>query len=119
MSKAIIYTKYCLDCMWPDEWLSVTSWLQHQGISLKIKRTTYRPDWHKVATKLYDGDDYRAFVLLDGKVTDFMDFAKECKNKLIELGKTKVVDDDVQGLSKAKRANRKTRVRVKTNTASG
>lgn len=116
MSKVIIYTKYCLDCMWADEWLKVTSWLQHERIALKVKRTTYRPDWHQVATKLFGSEDYTAFAVVNGEVIDFMEFAKDCKNKLVELGKTKETESDVQGLPKAEGGNRKARVRRKANT---
>lgn len=117
MSKVIIYTKYCLDCMWPQEWLNVVSWLQHERATLKVKRTTYRPDWHKVATKLYGSDDYTAFVVVNGEVIDFMEFTKDCKNKLVELGKTKEAESDMQRLSKTKGSDRKARVRRKADTS--
>ncbi len=117
MRKVTIYTKYCLDCMWAEEWLHVTSWLQHERTALKVKRTTYRPDWHQVATKLYGSEDYTAFVVFNEEVIDFMEFAKDCKNKLVELGKTKEIRDDMQGLPRTKGHDRKTRVRNKAESS--
>lgn len=88
-NKIYIYTKYCADCMWPDEMVAIKGYAQHFGLELVIKRTTFRPEWHKEAAELYGSEEYKAFVMEGKKVVEIMDFAKDCKNKLIKAGKKK------------------------------
>ncbi len=107
-AKAVIYTKYCLSCEYPEEWQAILSWYSHEGIDIKVKRTAYRPDWHKKAVKIWGGEDYLAFIQIGkGKAKDIMIEANKCKNKLAQLGRTK---DDMQRLSKAKGSDRKSRL---------
>lgn len=64
------------------------------NIKVKIRRTAYRPDWHKKAVGLYGNSDYFAFVVgTDGKVSDFLDF--NTKSKPVITGKKKGGNSDV------------------------
>lgn len=84
-----IYTKYCAECMWPKEMMTIKNYVQHFGLELKIKRTTFRPELHTEASKLYGSEDYEAFVVVRKKVFTIMEFAESCKNKLVRKGKGK------------------------------
>ena len=88
-TKIYVYTKYCADCMWPEEMLAIKNYVQHFGLELKIKRTTFRPELHAEASKLYGSEDYKAFVVVGKKVFTIMEFAESCKNKLVNEGKRK------------------------------
>lgn len=104
--KITIWSKYCVSCLWYDQWLNITNYAQKYDIKLKIKRTVYRPDWHWRATKLYGNPEYSVFVVVDGKVKDFMKFADSCKNKLVKSGKMKEGRDDMHSLQRAGRTDR-------------
>lgn len=108
--KIIVYTKYCLSCLYPDEHLELIKWAQRKDTKIEWRRTTYRPIWHAKASKLYGSEDYSSFVVKNGKVIDFMDFIKSCKNKITPEGEKK--QNDVLGLPKTKRSNRKNSVLV-------
>lgn len=101
MVKVIVYTKWCLECVWPEEVKILRIWASDKNI--KVKRTSYRPDWHRKATKLYGSEDYDAFVVYKGKVEDFVSFVNDCKNKLVKEGKLK---DDMPNLQRTEDANR-------------
>lgn len=108
--KNYIYTKFCLNCIHPEQWKYVTAWLQHEEVNYKVYRTAYRPDWHRKATKIWGNEGYEAFVVLNGRVIDFMEFAEECKNKLMPEGKEK--NGGVLALQRTKRRNRKASAKV-------
>ncbi len=70
-------------------------YLQHEGIKFSLRRTTYIPLWHTLATEAYGSDQYQQFVIFNGKVMEFMEFAKKAKNKMAKIGKAKKASDDV------------------------
>lgn len=104
--KITIWSKYCVRCLWYDDYMAIVNYAQHEGIGVKVRRTVYRPDWHWRATKLYGSDDYDVFVVRGKKVENFMEFAKKCRNKLVKAGKEKEVGDDVPTLQRARRTDR-------------
>lgn len=107
--KITIWSKYCVSCLWYEEWMAISNYAQHEGIDLKVKRTVYRPDWHYRATKLYGSNDYDVFVVVGKKVEDFMEFAEKCKNKLVKPGKKKEGESDMHTLRRTRRTDREDR----------
>lgn len=103
-----IYSKHCFKCMYGEQYNFIRNWSYSKGYDLEIKRTAYRPAWHKEATELWGGEDYSAFVVNErGKVMELSNFLDKCRNKAVRAGKKKgTKKNDVQGLSKAKRSSR-------------
>ena len=83
-NKATIYTKFCLNCVWPEEWIALQEWARRSGIRIIVKRTSYDPVEHQNALK-YRGGDYKAFVLFDGKATDFDEFINKIKGEKCDV----------------------------------
>ena len=109
MSKIItVYSKHCFKCMHKDAFDQIKSWCGGKGYVLSIKRTAYRPSWHKEATELWGNENYNAFVLNErGKVMDLGTFLDKCKNKAVRTGKKKgAKKNDLQGLPKTKGSSR-------------
>lgn len=117
--QAIIFSKFCLKCMWPNEAQRFTNWAAKNNVKVTVKRTAYRPSYHREATELYGSEDYMAFVYMDGKVTDLVSWAEKTKKKPVQSAKKKGAPSDVCGLPKAKRADRKDSVVVQKNKAEG
>jgi len=102
-----VYTKICLSCLYPDELGHFSNWAQRQKYKVVIKRTVYRPDWHKKAVQLWGDDEYTAFVVLpNGKRKNFMTFFDKTKKKPVVAGKIKEVKNDMPRLREAEGANR-------------
>lgn len=95
--KAIIYTKICLPCVYEDGWTHIQSWAGVNDVKIKVRRTTYNPLWHELATKAYGDDKYFAFMKIGKKIVNI--------NSLIKM--IKESSDDLQGLLNAKRSSRK------------
>lgn len=114
-----IYSKHCFKCLYSDQFNTIKNWTTQKGYDLDMKRTAYRPSWHKEATELWGGEDYNAFVVNErGKVMSLENFLDKCRNKAVRTGKKKgTKKNDVQGLSKAKRTTRKNSVARKKNEA--
>lgn len=114
MAKKIItiYSKHCFKCLYSDQFNTIKNWTTQKGYDLDMKRTAYRPSWHKEATELWGGEDYNAFVVNErGKVMELSSFLDKCRNKAVRAGKKKgTKKNDVQRLSKAKGSSRKTSV---------
>ena len=81
-----VYTKYCADCMWPEEMMSLKKYAQHFEYNLKVKRTTYRPSLHKKASEICGTEEYRAFVVMDKRVFSLESFARLCEGRLTQEG---------------------------------
>lgn len=118
----LIYSKWCLDCDFPKEAQEIGNWVRHEGLTVRIIRTAYRPEEHGKATELWaaardlpeeEAQDYATFVVYNDviELKEFVKMIKECKNKMIKEGETK---DDMQGLPKASRSKRKNRVATAT-----
>lgn len=120
----VIYSKWCVQCLYPDLLGKVDTYATSKDLNLQIIRTAYRPADHSKATELWscrdgapndeteeDAADYPTFVLYGDKIYKLKEFVKmisdHAKNKMVKEGKAK---DDVQGLPKAKRAKRKNSV---------
>ncbi len=106
MKKIVIYTKWCLGCMWPEESRIVLLATSLENARIKVRRVTYRPDWERIAARLYGSEDYDAFVVINKKVIDYMEFAKQCKNKLIKAGIMKDIEGDTDDMPKLQRTKR-------------
>ena len=92
--KIVIYTKFCLPCMYPAKWAEVKKWAMKNEVKVKIRRTAYRPDWHIIASIKYGRPNYYAFVIgTDDTVTDFIDF--DTKSKPVLNGKKKGMRNDM------------------------
>lgn len=112
MSDITVYTKFCLSCRWPKREIALREWANREGLSLKVKRTAYRPDWHNQAVELYGSADYQAFIVEgDSTVTDFISFTDNLKAKPVASGKKKGKKSDVQK-RRASRSNRESGVAV-------
>lgn len=104
--KITIYTKFCLPCVWESETKKLKQWASANNYEFEIKRTAYRPDWHKKATELWGNQYYRAFMVMpDGKVEDFVKFFNGAKCKPARAGKAKG-NYDLFRLHEAEGANR-------------
>lgn len=116
----IIYSKWCVQCMMPDDLLAVNMYALHKDLIVQVIRTAYRPADHKKATELWscrkgavegeNSEDYKTFVVYNGKIQEFKEFLKmiiRAENKMVKEAKTK---DGVQKVPKAKRSNRKSSV---------
>lgn len=115
-----LYTKVCAKCIWSDKFNELESYAQKKGAILKVKRTAYRPDWHKKAVELYGSEDYVAFIYEGGRVKDFPSWATHIKAKPVKKTKAKrtkkkAKKNDVQGLSQAKGDNREDSLAVEAN----
>lgn len=109
--KVTLYTKFCLNCYWPKQSIAIRQWAEREGMQLIVKRTAYRPDWHKEAVVLYGNADYTAFLVHeDGSMDDFVSFADKLRTKPFRGGRKKEVKNDMQGLRKTSRPNRTRRV---------
>lgn len=106
----VLYTKHCASCQFPEKIRELRTWCEQNNYKLEVKRTAYRPHWHKEASELWGSEDYAAFLCKEGKVMDFMSWRSKTKSKPVK-GAEK--ENDVQGLPKAKRTNRKSRVASK------
>lgn len=113
----IIYSKWCLLCEKPQIMLAIDEWCMHKKLTYQVRRTAYRPWWHKKAIELWASaaglseDDpaaanYPSFVVWKDikTVEEFYKMIEAERNKLVKGGKTK---DDMQRLSKTKRSARK------------
>lgn len=87
--KITIYHKFCLECYWKDEFKTIKSYAQSKKKLLTTVRTTSDYKLHEMASNLYGSEKYLAFVYADGKVTDIMEFAKQCKAKPVKNTKAK------------------------------
>lgn len=113
-ADVIIYSKWCLTCEVPGLMIAIDEWCMHEGLTYQVRRTAYRPWWHKKAVKLWstaagiseeEAVDYPSFVVWKGikTIEEFSRMIRLEKNKMVKEGKTK---NDLQGLSKAKRPHR-------------
>lgn len=114
----LIYSKWCLECDYPDEVRELNLWSMKNNLSYKIIRTVYRPKDHKRAIELWssragvtdgESEDYPPFVVYNDITSfkEFIDMIKDTKNKLVEEGETK---SELHTLPKTKRTARTRRV---------
>lgn len=120
----LIYSKWCVECEYPESMKEIQEWALHEGLSYKVIRTAYAPADHTEATELWatmlgidthikeereKAESYPPFVVYNDivKLEEFIKMIKDTKNKMVEEGKAK---DDLQGLPKAKRHKRARRV---------
>lgn len=110
----IIYSKWCLTCEQPGDMIAIDEYCLHNNLTYEVRRTAYRPWWHKKAIELWaaaagiseeEAKDYPSFVVSDTikTVEEFVKMIENARNKLAKGGKTK---NDVQRLPKAKRTGR-------------
>lgn len=111
----IIYSKWCLTCEQPADMIAIDEYCLHNNLTYEVRRTAYRPWWHKKAIELWasaagiteeEAKDYPSFVVWKDikTIEEFVKMIEDAKNKLAKGGKNK---SDVQGLSKTKRVARK------------
>lgn len=118
----ILYSKWCVECDYPDELQAINTYATRHDLELQIIRTAYRPADHDRATEIWgcrdgvseeDAESYSAFVPYKDKIYTLEEFTEmigdDVKNKMIKEGETK---DDMQDMPRAKRNKRKTRVDV-------
>lgn len=125
----IIYSKWCLQCDYPEELLTINQWAMRRDLDTQIIRTAYRPADHQKAARLWAesqkltteaAQDYPAFVVdRSSKPTRIIGLKELCemitqdtteyelKNKLVKEGKIK---GDLQNVSRPKRSPRKNRM---------
>lgn len=103
--KIIIYSKWCLECDYSEEFTDIKMLTQREGIEMSVVRTAYRPLRHHKAVKIWasangieekNAQDYPPFIVKGRSVTTFMDYAKQCKNKLARSGKKKGMKECVE-----------------------
>ena len=112
--EIIVYSKFCLKCFYPNESKKMKIWADENNVNLKIRRTAYRPDWHKKATNLWGDENYEAFIVLaNGEVKDFVSFFNKTKKKPIKAGKMKG-NNGVLGLRETEGDNREIGVEMES-----
>lgn len=97
--KAIIYTKICLPCVYGEGWTLAQKWGITNKVNLKVRRTTYNPLWHELATKVYGSDKYLAFMKIGRRKIKIGTMIKRLKE-----------EDDLHELLGANKSARKNRV---------
>lgn len=113
----IIYSKWCLVCEVPQIMIAIDEWCMHKGLTYEVRRTAYRPWWHKKAVELWasaegiseddpEAANYPSFVVWKDikAIEEFYRMIEAERDKLVKGGKNK---NGMLGLSKAKRSNRK------------
>lgn len=105
-----LYTKVCLPCVDKKLWEGFQKAVWSAGYELNVIRTTYAPELHQEATKIWGGEDYLAFIIgPNGDALTIKEAKKmfeEIKDKLVKAGKSKPVrkgNKNVQRLRKTKR----------------
>lgn len=100
--KIIVYSKSCFSCVYPDKLQELRNYAAQHGLELKVYRTVYSPICHAAALKYRE--DYRAFVVYNGKDYDIDDFIKKgAEDDLLELPEAKDTNgEDSMELSQAK-----------------
>lgn len=68
MAKLVIYTKFCLECVYDTEYQAIKSWAIKNNVDVTVLRTAYNPLHHSVATKYRK--DYLAFGVYRGRAYD-------------------------------------------------
>lgn len=94
--KAIIYTKICLPCVYGEDWTLAQKWAITNKVNLKMRRTTYNPLWHELATKAYGSDKYLAFMKIGRRKIKISTMIKRLKE-----------DDDLHELLRTSESARK------------
>ncbi|MBR3207724.1 MAG: hypothetical protein IKF58_15125 [Bacillus sp. (in: Bacteria)] len=114
-----VYSKHCFKCLYGEQYNFIRNWAYSKGYNLEIKRTAYRPAWHKEATELWGGEDYNVIVVGErGGAMSLENFLDKCRNKAVRSGKKKgAKKSGVQGLRKAKRSSRASSVADKKTEA--
>lgn len=113
MEDLEIFSKVCLPCVMGDDWTRIQAKLIQKGYRLKVRRTTYDPRLHEIASGLWGGDNYLAFASFrDGKVVALgalESMIDDLKDKRVKAGKSKPVrkkrskKNELCGLSKTAR----------------
>lgn len=58
-----VYSKFCIDCVWPEKWVKVQKFAAKNGFKLNVERTTYHPRRHEKAANIWGSDSYTAFLV--------------------------------------------------------
>ena len=105
-----LYTKVCLPCVDKKLWEGFQRAVWSAGYELNVIRTTYAPELHQEATKIWGGEDYLAFIIAPNgealTINEAKKMFEEIKDKMIKAGKSKPVrkgKKNVQGLRQTKR----------------
>ena len=105
-----LYTKVCLPCVDKKLWEGFQKAVWSAGYELNVIRTTYAPELHQEATKIWGGEDYLAFIIAPNgealTINEAKKMFEEIKDKLVKAGKSKPVrkgKKHVQGLRQTKR----------------
>lgn len=77
---AIIYTKFCLHCIYGERFDNAMEFLKRNKIIPDFHNTQYYPVEHREASKIWGNENYFAFVLYNNKTIDFEAFMKEIEN---------------------------------------
>lgn len=108
-----LYTKVCLPCVDKKLWEGFQKAVWSAGYELNVIRTTYAPELHQEATKIWGGEEYLAFIIAPNgealTINEAKKMFEEIKDKLVKAGKSKPVrkgKKHVQGLRQAKRSVR-------------
>ncbi len=108
-----LYTKVCLPCVDKKLWEGFQRAVWSAGYELNVIRTTYAPELHQEATKIWGGEDYLAFIIAPNgealTINEAKKMFEEIKDKLVKAGKSKPVrkgKKHVQGLRQTKRSVR-------------
>ena len=112
--EIILYTKHCAKCMYKEQLERLQKYAIEKGKSVKVKRTAYRPSWHKKAAELYGSEDYNIFFVEGAKIVDLLSWQSKTKKKPVSSGKKKG-KNGVQRLPKTKRSNRENSLDLEEN----
>lgn len=99
MVKATVYTKVCLPCVYGEGWTLAQKWAIANKVYLKVRRTTYNPLWHELATKVCGSDKYLAFMKIGRRKIKIGTMIKRLKE-----------EDDLHELLRTGKSVRKNRV---------
>jgi len=93
-----VFSKFCIDCVWPEQWEKIQRWAAGYNFKLDVFRTTYHPKRHEAATMIWGADNYRAFLVSPKGYPIALNELAKC---LTEEGEWK---DDLPGLRRTKEA---------------
>jgi len=99
-NEVIVWSKFCVQCIRPEEWKRFEKYCQLKGWFITVCRTTYLPKLHEQATSIYGSENYTMFMQKDKMIYDFdyaikkIDdgeelFTEELPNKKVDIKKTK------------------------------
>lgn len=120
-----VYSKFCVSCVYKEDWDKVQLFASKHGYRLDTERTTYHPKRHAKATQLWGGEDYKAFMVTpSGEPISIVKLAKaltengEWNNDVCDVQRTKdcfgevaKVENGKKGKQRPKKSHKKDQAR--------